>query len=198
MSMQRQNSPYFSRRRVSSAGTDDGVTTNSDVHFVEDEALSHATKCLIRTCTIAIWNWVRTRTRKENLTGCQCTRTDWEHTRSHHVQILNTHLEWNFRHVLQRRISQVMCSLRCPCLHVLPHLRTTRSSIWEMMDWILVNDRLNEFNDAVVRIADEMEVLLEIMALKPDFDRSNFFKPYFKLCRNTDRSQREKDLSGWR
>ena len=54
MSMQRQNSPYFSRRRVSSAGTDDGVTTNSDVHFVEDEALSHATKCLIRTCTIAI------------------------------------------------------------------------------------------------------------------------------------------------
>ena len=200
MSMQRQNSPYFSRRRVSSAGTDDGVTTNSDVHFVEDEALSHATKCLIRTCTIAI--------RKLSKDKDEERKFDWlvsalelienipDHIMSKSSTLISNGIFDMFR-AQEENFSSDVWSAEMSVLARLATLeRTTRSSIWEMMDWILANDRLNEFNvDAVVRIADEMGSLVGDNGTEARLRQIQFLQTILQtLSKHGSFSKKKRDL----
>jgi hypothetical protein len=172
MSMQRQNSPYFSRRRVSSAGsTEDGNHTNSSedqVHYVEEAALFHATKCLIRTCTTVM--------RKLCKSGCNINNMkemDWIVSA---FELINTLPEKTIckssRLILNGVMDMFQTQGKTMCsnvwsaeMSVLARLATfeksTRSKIWNMMEWILVNDRLNKCNvDAIVKIADEMGALV--------------------------------------
>ena len=201
MSMQRQNSPYFSRRRVSSAGTDDGVTTNSDVHYVEDEALSHATKCVIRTCTIAIRRLSQNKDEERKfdwlVSALELIENIPNHIMSKLSVLISNGIFDMFR--AQENFSSDVWSAEMSVLARLATIqKSTRSSIWEMMDWILANDRLDEFNvDAVVRIADEMGSLVGDETLNARLRQIQFLQTLLQTLSKrseTSFSRKKRDL----